>query len=88
MKMAVKTTTASTGFKFGNRICQKIRRFEAPSILAASSSSSGIVRKNWRQQSYSMGCWRAIACIAYSSRDITRSLKSDHAKGIQIRLNR
>src|SRR5579871_6177921 len=41
-KLEVIMTVAVTGRKRGNTICQKVRQRDAPSILAASSNSSGI----------------------------------------------
>ena len=44
------TTVASTGPDSGMIMFQKMRNGLAPSIRAASSSSSGMVMKNWRNR--------------------------------------
>ncbi len=52
MKLVI-VTTASTGLESGSTIFQKIRIRPAPSMSAASSSSPGSDRKNWRSRKMS-----------------------------------
>ena len=41
-------SVATAGMAIGSMICQKMRSSPAPSMRAASSSSTGKVWKNWR----------------------------------------
>ena len=50
-EMKVNTaSTANAGAEMGTMMLRRIRKCPAPSILAASSSSSGMVRKNCRNK--------------------------------------
>ena len=53
-------TVATIGFKRGNVIFQKIRKVPAPSIFAASSSSSGIVATKLRNINVANGILHAM----------------------------
>src|SRR5688572_27324680 len=48
-------TVAKAGFDRGKKMRQKIPKVEAPSRRAASSSSFGIVIKNWRSRKIKKG---------------------------------
>ena len=48
-------TTPSTGRDSGRMISRKLANTPAPSMAAASSISSGMVRKNWRTRNMKNG---------------------------------